>query len=94
MLIILELALTHTCANRVGSMLSQILQLVGARDSSPTIMTTGPAFPPALGVNGLGGYFFPTHVTKRLMGNGYSSPMVTVLGLTHPHLHQQGCVNQ
>lgn len=90
MLIILELALTHTWANRVGSMLSQILQLVEARDSSLTIMTPGPAFLPALGVDGLGVCLFPTHVTKRLMGNGYNSPMITVLGLAHPHLHQQG----
>ena len=63
MLTTLEL-LNYTCANRVepllrypGEMqglLSQMLQPVGGRDSSPAPVTFGPILPLALGVDGCG----------------------------------------
>lgn len=69
--------LTYTFNNRVGSLygpgqvqglLSQVLQLVGVRDSSFTLMSTETAPPPP--VPGIDGVSFSVHSATTQMGNG------------------------
>lgn len=43
------------CPGKVQGLLSQVLQLMGIKDSSPTLATTGSTLPPAPEVDGHGG---------------------------------------
>lgn len=92
MLTTLEL-LSYTCANRVETLLcypgemqgllSQMLQPVGGRDSSPAPVTLGPILPLASGVDGCGKgeQLSPVHAATRQKPNG---GMLTTLGPACP----------
>lgn len=73
--------LTHTSVDsKVQKLLFWVLQLVGIRDSSLTLMTTGPARPPALGVDGHeGGHLSLASVMWQVRG-GARSPTHTSSG--------------
>ena len=61
-----------------------MLQWFGVWDNSPTLITTGPALPPASDIDGqAGGYHFPVHATTRQL-QSCESPILTTSGLdTH-----------
>ena len=48
---------------KVPGLLPQVLQLVGVKDSSAILMTTGPAFLPASGIDGQRGQLSSVHTT-------------------------------
>lgn len=70
-----ELALS-CCSGEMLDLLSQVLWLVGAKDSSSTLRTTGSKLPPASGVDEQHGRrkaALPIHVATARMGNGQLS---------------------
>lgn len=79
------------CLGEVQDLLSRVLQLVGVRGGSPTLVTTGPCFSLASSINEWKkGHFSPAPVAARQMGNGDSCPTLMIWELAHPHLPWQG----
>lgn len=68
-------------SGQVQGLFSKLLQLV-IRDSSPTLMMTRPALPPASGISG-GDQLSPTHVAIWQMKSGVMSPTIMIWGLAH-----------
>lgn len=64
----------------------------GDRDSSPAPRISGSALTLSLGIDGRdgGGHLSATQAVTRQMSSGDRFSMLTILGLDHPHLCQQG----
>lgn len=71
-----------------GPVLSQVLKQVRGRDSSPTLMTMGPALLPTVGVKRWGAVISP-HVTIWQTNGGTNSPTLTVSRIAHTWPLQQ-----
>lgn len=75
-----------------GSVLQSVV-VVGVRESSPVLMSTGPTLPSASGVDDrsgggeAGGQLSPTYVTTRQMNDVDNSLMFITLGQTYPYPH-------
>lgn len=66
-----------------------LTQLVGVRDRSLALITTGPALPPAPDIEeygGGGGHLYSAHSATIPVSNGDSTPMLTISGQAHLHL--------
>lgn len=84
--------LIHSYANRVDSIVPPCggaglaflsVAAGGVRDSSPTLLTTGLAFPPGPGVDGWAGHLSFVYAATRQMRSGYSSLMLTTSGFIY-----------
>lgn len=83
------------CPGKIQGLLSSVLQLVGSRGSSRTLMTSGPTLPP-LETLMRGGFLLPTMPPYGRWGCGKVTH-VHILRLTHLCLHPQGhlyCASQ
>lgn len=83
---LIVLALLY-CHDMMQGMFFQVCSAGKVRDSSPILMTTGPALLPATGMGGQKwGHHSFAHVATRQIRNGENSPILTTLMLSHPHL--------
>ena len=82
------------CSGGVQSQLSQVLQLVGIRDGSPTLMTKGSSLPSAPGIDSWKGWQLSSAGTvTRQMRNWDCSPMLILWGwLTHIFANRAGSI--
>ena len=84
--------LTLLCyTGEVEDLLSQVLQVIGVRDSFLFLMTTGLALASAPDIDQWGQQPSPVLAIIKQMSNGNSSPMLTISELSHTHLQGRLC---